>query len=205
MSRLRVAVIVEGHGEVSAVPILFRRLWPLVGGQAIEVLKPIRSKRNLLEKGTELRRAVALAIAKLKNNPASTDPAAVFILFDRDPSPDLPCQIAPRVLGIARTAFANTDIACVLANIEYETWFVAAAESLTRYIRLRPGESVPSAPEVQRCGKHWVETRFSGTKYAETQDQPAMTAAMDLSLARTRAPSFDKLWRELEVRAAPLP
>lgn len=39
-----------------------------------------------------------------------------------------------------------------------------------------------------------------GTKYSETQDQPRMTAQMDLALCRRRCPSFDKLCRELASR-----
>jgi hypothetical protein len=202
VSRIRIAAIVEGHGDAAAVPVLLRRLWlEIAGGQYVEILKPIRSKRNLLEKEAELRRAVALAIAKLKYNPPNSDPALVLILFDRDPSPDLPCVLAPRVLGWATTAFAHTDIICVVANVEYESWFVAAAESLSKYVRLKVGEIAPANPEHQRSGKKWVETRFTGTRYSETQDQPAMTATMDLELCRSRSPSFDKLCRELERRA----
>ena len=37
-----------------------------------------------------------------------------------------------------------------------------------------------------------------GAKYSESIDQAKLTAHMDLSLCRTRAPSFDKLCRELE-------
>jgi hypothetical protein len=36
------------------------------------------------------------------------------------------------------------------------------------------------------------------SKYSETADQPALVAAFDMHLARRRAPSFDKLWREFE-------
>lgn len=57
----------------------------------------------------------------------------------------------------------------------------------------------------QRCRKAWIEKRIKAPKYSETVDQPAMTAAMDLKLCRSRSPSFDKLCRELEKRrdAAP--
>jgi hypothetical protein len=36
--------------------------------------------------------------------------------------------------------------------------------------------------------------------YAETVDQPRLTAAMDLQMCRERSKSFDKLCRELEKR-----
>lgn len=201
MSRLRVAVIVEGEGEVAAVPILLRRLWSELGGQHIEILgPPIRRKRSEFEKQNQLEKAVGLAAIKLKHALASADPGLVLVLFDRDPSELPPCHLGPQALQWASGAFSHLDIACVVANIEYETWFVAAAESLTKYIQLDATEAVPSTPEEQRCGKNWIESRFRGPKYSETQDQPAMTAKMDLSQARTRSPSFDKLCRELEQR-----
>jgi hypothetical protein len=82
----------------------------------------------------------------------------------------------------------------------YETWFVAAAESLQEYLMLRPGEQVPPNPDAARLGKGWIKQRIRGGKYSETADQAALTSAMDLSLCRTRSHSFDKLCRELESR-----
>lgn len=200
MSRLRVAAIVEGDGEVAAVPILLRRLWPALGGHYIDVLSPpIRRKRADFERKRELQRAVALAASKLKHAPGN-DPALVLLLFDCERDGGLPCQLGPQAMQWASAAFAHLDIACVVANIEYETWFVAAAESLDKFVQLRAGELVPDTPEQRRCGKGWIEARFRGVKYSETQDQPRMTAVMDFALARPRSPSFDKLCRELEKR-----
>jgi hypothetical protein len=92
------------------------------------------------------------------------------------------------------------DVICVVANIEYETWFVAAAESLCDFLNESIAVDISNDPETQRQGKGWIERHFSGVKYSETQDQPAMTAKMDLAICRKRSPSFDKLCRELELR-----
>ncbi|MCA1684810.1 MAG: DUF4276 family protein [Planctomycetia bacterium] len=92
-------------------------------------------------------------------------------------------------------------MACVLVNVEYETWFAAAAESLDKYLDLTTASPPSESPERARHGKLWVEQRFRGSaKYSETQDQPALTSAMNLALCRSRAPSFDKLCRDLEQR-----
>ncbi|MCI0360021.1 MAG: DUF4276 family protein [Planctomycetaceae bacterium] len=206
MSRIRIAAIVEGHGEVAAAPILLRRVWSeIAAAQYAEVLKPIRVKRKAVDQQDELRKAVGLAIAKLKNDPAAIDPAVVLLLIDRDPSPDPPCSLGPRLLGWMRADFGHADVSCVVANIEYETWFVAAADSLGKYLRMQSGEVAPLDPESQRSGKRWVSDRFRGAKYSETQDQPAMTATMDLNLCRGRSPSFDKFCRELERRTGVVP
>lgn len=206
MSRIRVAVVVEGDGDVVAVPVLLRRLWSELGGEFIEILSPpIRRKRDQFERQIELNKAVGLAAVKLKHSPPSEDPSLVLLLFDRDPSPQPPCHLAPQASRWAVQAYGHLDIDCVVANIEYETWFVAAAESLAKFIELDENEPIPDAPEAQRCGKKWIESRFRGAKYSETQDQPRMSAAMDFAMARRRSPSFDKLCRELERRILPRP
>ena len=199
MNQLRVAAIVEGHGEYEAVRILLERIWyELLEGEYIDVLRPIRHKRQQLAKPNELKRAVALASSKLANAPGPQIPALVLILIDAET--DLPCRLAPELLGWAKEERIDVDIVCVVANAEYETWFVAAAESLRDYLDLPEGESAPHQPEIERHGKRWIEQRFLRTKYSETQDQPAMTAKMDIALCRTRSPSFDKLCRELALR-----
>jgi hypothetical protein len=92
------------------------------------------------------------------------------------------------------------DVSCVIANLEYETWFVAAAESLGEFLDISDNSSISSDPERDHQGKGWIQRKFRGIKYSETVDQPAMTKAMDLALCRQRSPSFDKLCRELEAR-----
>jgi len=198
MKQLRVAPIVEGHGECESVPILLRRIWTEhLGGEYIEVLKPIRHNRQKLVKQHELKRAVELATSKLAYAQGPHIPALVLILVDADM--DLPCRLAPELLDWAKEARPDIDVACIVANVEYETWFVAAADSLRDYLNLSDGTS-PNAPEQQRSGKRWIEHHFKETKYTETQDQPAMTAKMDIALCRSRSPSFDKLCRELAFR-----
>jgi hypothetical protein len=146
-----------------------------------------------------MRRATRLAVKALNEPPAWDDPKLVLILLDADE--DCPAQLGPNLLTFARDeADPAVEIACVLANLEYETWFVAAAESLDTYLELPAGFRPPEAPEEARHKKAWIQQRFRGGKYVETRHQPAMTSAMDLTLCRRRSPSFDKLCRELERR-----
>jgi hypothetical protein len=197
LSRLRIAPIVEGHGEDLAVRILLQRLWTEVLGQEyVEVLKPIRSSRTKMIQSRELERALDLAVLKLRSA-GSADPALILIMLDADE--DLACVLGPDLLQRAQAHRGDADISCVVATVEYETWFVAAAESLSELLELSH-EAVPQSPESSRSGKAWIQKRFKGVKYSPTVDQPAMTRRMDLLQARGRAPSFDKLCRELEKR-----
>jgi hypothetical protein len=122
----------------------------------------------------------------------------VLILIDADEH--CPARLGPELLAHAREVNPTVDMACVLAKVEYETWFAAAAESLSAYLDLPDGFTASESPEDMRHGKAWVRGYFRGTRYIETQDQPGMTAAMDLALCRRRSPSFEKLCRELEQR-----
>ena len=200
MDRLLIAPIVEGHGEVPAVRILIERTWyELLGSSLpVEVLRPIRKPRYQVVKPEELERAVRLGCLKLGEKAEPGDSHMILILLDADP--DAPCPLGPKLLrrGQQVCPDVNVEIACVLANIEYETWFVAAAESLSKYLQIGPNDTIPAKPEETKSGKGWIQRRFRGIKYSETVDQPAMTAGMDLAMCRERSPSFDKLCRELE-------
>lgn len=196
MSRLNVVPIVEGHGEQkSAIRTLVRRVWELVGGEYVNVLRPIREPRSKLMKRDGLRKAIELADIKLREL-RSDDRSLILVLFDADE--DLPCMLAPQLAAIVRDECGHLDVAIVLPNPEFETWFAAAAESLTRYFDL--AVTPPSAdPEVSGQRKGAVRRWMHG-QYSETIDQVRLTEAMDLNLCRSRSPSFDKLCRELAKR-----
>lgn len=89
-------------------------------------------------------------------------------------------------------------ISVVLAKQEYEAWFLAAAESLRGKRRLPNTLESPPDPESIRGAKGWLSRMMHGAPgYSETDDQPALTAVFDMSMAR-RADSFDKCYREIK-------
>ena len=197
MSRLRVAPIVEGHGDVQAVRVLLERIWhEMLSGEHLEVLRPIRQPRSRLIQEEHLKRAVDLAARKLLNEPRPDHRTMVLVLLDANDGPV--CTLGPQLLAWAHEARTDVDAACVLANKEYETWFVAAADSLAAYLGLEPDTQRPDRPEESRQGKLWIQRHLPS--YQETVDQARLTARMDLNVARRRSPSFDKLYRELQRR-----
>ncbi len=197
MSRLRVAPIVEGHGEVQSVRILLQRIWhEMLNGEHVEVLKPIRQPRSRLIQREHLTRAVNLAARKLLNDPRPGYQEMVLILLDGNDGPV--CTLGPQLFKWAAAARPDVDVVCVPANKEYETWFVAAAGSLAADLGLTPDTQLPDRPEESRQGKLWIQSHVPS--YQETVDQARLTAHMDLNEARERSPSFDKLYRELQRR-----
>lgn len=141
---------------------------------------------------------MTFAASKLTEYCAPESHAMVLVLIDANS--DLPCVLGPQLLKVATKCRTDVDVACVLANLEFETWFVAAAESLRDFLDFPVDATSPPDPERMRSGKGWIQKHFKGPKYSQTLDQPRMTAKMDLALCRKRSPSFDKLCRELEAR-----
>lgn len=120
---IQIGCIVEGHGEVEAVPILVRRLV----GHADPVLsvrlpQPIRIPKSKLIKAGELEKAVELAARKVAPG------GAVLILVDSDDQ--CPARLGPELLSRAQKVRSDVPLTVVLAKREFEAWFLAAAESL---------------------------------------------------------------------------
>jgi hypothetical protein len=206
VKHLCVAPIIEGHGEVDAVRVLLPRVASELVGVTLEVVRPFRLPRGKLLPGRsgarrideqELARALDTASTLLKH---ANSQAQRFALLLCDADEDLPCDLAPRILAGGRKVRGDLDLACVMARREYEAWFIAAAESLTRYLSLRPGDEAASA-EPELHGEKWIADRFRGVSYQKTVDQAKLTAAMDLGLCRDRSRSFAKLCREISSRS----
>lgn len=201
MTHLVVAPIVEGQGEVAAVPPLLRRIvTEFCPGLSIEVFKPIRQPASSLVKADNdcLRNAIELAADKLSGNRHSAAKKLILILIDADGR--CAAQLGPELKRRAGEQASHLEISSVVAVDEFETWFVASAESLTKYLDVKSSE-IPPRPEESRTKSKWIEDRFRGVRYNKPADQPKFCAVMNLALCRSRAPSFDKLCREIERMA----
>ncbi len=184
----RIVTIVEGHGEVTALPILLRRIAGTLGFY-VDVARPIRIGRNQIVKPGETERAVELAARR-----AGPD-GCVLILLDADQ--DCPAELAPELLRRATDARSDRRISVVLAKAEFESWFIAAAESIAGRQGIQDTAKAPANPESISDAKAWLSGHMSsGRSYRSTRDQPGLTTIFDLEAART-APSFDKLWRDV--------
>jgi len=192
MVALSVSCIVEGHGDAKAVPILVRRLVKLVSPDMYaDVQHPIRIARSKLVQPGELEKAVELAVRGLHAS------GVVLVIIDSDD--DCPKELAPVLVARATGAMSGRWLAgVVLAKSEFESWFIAAAESIAGHSGLRPDLAAPPDPESIRGAKAWLRrAMLPGRTYSETVDQPALASRFDLTAAR-RAPSFDKMYREMD-------
>lgn len=134
MKELRIAPLVEGHGEVKALPILLRRIvFDIDPTVSLNYVEPFRHSAGRLIKPEGLERALSAVAIKHPNH-------AILVLIDSED--DCPATFGPSLLNRARTARPDILTSTILAYREYETWFLSAAESLAG-LRGLPGNLTP--------------------------------------------------------------
>src|SRR5471032_1546694 len=186
---MRVVSIVEGDGEVQALPILLRRLNGWLTPEAFATIEPpIRVHRDkFIRRVDEFNRILLLAAKKC------TDNGWILILLDADD--DCPVEMAEEIRRRAREVIPHRSISVVLAHREFEAWFMAAARSLIgcRNFHWDSPDPAPANSETLRNAKGWLAERMGGQGYHETLDQPKFASAFDMEFAQMRSRSFRKL------------
>jgi hypothetical protein len=176
--------IVEGHGEVQAVPVLLRKLAALMAIAYVDIGRPIRRTRAELVAKDRL--ALAIELARL--HPRCS---GIFILFDADD--DCPKTLAPKIQKWADELARGIPAAVVMANREFEAWFLHSLASLPR---LRDSSPCSSDPEGIRDAKGVLGERMCHG-YSETADQAKLTNATDWPSVREKSRSARKLIKEV--------
>ncbi|MGO8764344.1 MAG: DUF4276 family protein [Limisphaerales bacterium] len=186
-----IAPIVEGHGEVQAVPILLRRLIADAKPNAQLWLNPaLRVKAgSFINDDDYFKKYLELAARKTKPWPNS----CVLILLDCED--ECPAELGPRLLEKARVCRSDVTIIVILAHREYETWFLAAARSLRGVCGLPADLDPPDDPELHRDAKGWLSAKMN-QPYNETDHQPKLTAAFAFQEAMV-VDSFSRAVRKL--------
>ena len=184
-----IVAIVEGDGDVAAVPGLLRRiLWERLGRYDIQASKPktTNGKPNLLKKFEKF-----LTYAVIDNCDA------ILVLVDADE--ECPVEHARKLATRAAALNLTVPVAIVYAKSEYETWFIASLSEYTGGdIRARLGiantEQAPDNFEDIRGAKGWLNVRMPGDRaYKETGDQEPLTYCIDFDQTHCKSRSFRRL------------
>ncbi|XXY46340.1 DUF4276 family protein [Sorangium sp. So ce269] len=195
----RLVCIVEGKGEVAAIPNLCTRILRqhLLDTAWMVDQEPIRRPRGKLVDATvrgplrrchadELRRAVMLARQSRRAD-------AVLVLCDADD--DCPATWGP---DAARAIQVLMPGDAVMAVREYETWL------LLNFTEDELRQAGAPMPESKRGAKEVLRRLVPG--YLPTMHQLSETRRIDIALVRRRSDSLDKLVRALAtISGMPLP
>lgn len=186
-----VVPIVEGDGEVEALPILLRRLLDASHRWDIHIARPKNAHgKGNLTKENGLERFLRYAVKE-------TDCGAVLVLLDADEecAKELAESLALRAAG---EGLAH-PVAIVAAVRHYENWFLASLETVAPVLGLGSfGSNIDlqfDAGNVEdESAKGWLDRHMApGKAYKETVDQAPLTERLDLSQVQQKSRSFRRL------------
>lgn len=208
-TRYRIAVIVEGDGEVEAVPLLVEK-WldhrclnrpkrTSVSANRFQVVRPAicsHTKQLLVmdhdeEEQVGVEYYVDLAL--------DSDPHLILVLFDADA--DDPVELRTRIETRLRRCCPHVPIGLVLPRPEYEVWFLAGWQHIRRAGLFKPDAFLAKGePLEDRSGgcKSRVGKMLPLAPYAPTTHQLPLTRALKFTPCMKRSPSFVDLMNILE-------
>ncbi len=155
---VKVGVVVEGHGDRAALPVVLRRLVShLRPGVSVAVARPVRVARDgLVRRRGERHRAIELAGAKAGVG------RPVLLVVDADD--DCPAELARTWLSDARRDCPGPPVYVVVAKREFEAWFLASAHSLGGKRGLAHDLEPPPDPEAVQGAKEWLSRRMAARR-----------------------------------------
>lgn len=182
---MKLGLVVEGDGEVAALPILIRRhLHENREIYDLEVARPKNSKGrgNLEAPGGVERYAQHAALPD--------DVCGVLVLCDADN--DMVCEFGPAMQARAAAAVHAKPVTVTLAVSEFENWIVASSETM--------GElEAPETEDFERLSAEPVIRRWRHPRsYVKPLHQPSYADQLDFELVSSRCPSFARLIRCLD-------
>jgi hypothetical protein len=205
-ARFRILAIVEGHGEERAVPVLLRRWFRhrrydnfetrdlAIRASGSGALKcPHDEKEDL---GIEAYVAMA----------AAERPDGILVVIDADDE----CiaragasrgGLGPELRVRARAVAPHIPIEVVVADREYEAWFLAALPALRRAGKIPRGARLPTLAHLERIRDCKKPLRgLLGRPYEEATDQADFTDALPFTAGMAaRSRSYGKLMRALDA------
>lgn len=192
-----IVAIVEGYGETEAVPILLTRWLRHRNFTNFKVLEPIRATGTdaIKQPYNEGRR---MGVEHFVHTAISSrDPDAILVILDADD--DCPAELAPKLLARAKSV-TNVPIGVVLANRQYETWFLASLRTLQRAGEIPADAKLPRYADIEvEQGCKDKLSKILGRKYNERNDQPEFTEYLSFrKTMKSRSRSYRHLLDTLE-------
>lgn len=175
---VRIASVVEGHGEVKAFPILIRRIAESIGIYDCEIRTPHRIGRD------HMTRSLVANAVRTQRDAVGSD-GLIVVLYDSDD--DDPATVVESTRE--QLASASCDALVFVAVREYEAWLLAGIDSLRGSSAITDDATYEGDPESPRDAAGRLGELMTES-YRKTLHQPRFTARLDLDLAAERSPSL---------------
>lgn len=179
---MKLGLVVEGDGEVAALPILIRR--HLHENREIYDIKVARPKNS---KGRGNLDAPGGVERYTQHAALPNDVCGVLVLCDSDD--DMVCEFGPTMHERAASAVPTKPVIATLAVGEFENWIVASSETVG-------GEALPDDTDYENLSAEAVIRGWrSPRSYVKPLHQPGYAQSLDFDLVSDRCPSFARLLR----------
>lgn len=183
---MKLVVIIEGHGEVEAVPVLIRKVLHHHNYfDAVEIL-PHR------------RKGMPNALPDFEKNfkMALEEADAILLLLDFD-CKECDCVVQSSAYFYQQAKRLRADMPFKVAFLvkEFETLFLANPEATRKVLPKIPADlPFPIEPESVRGAKEWLSKAMpSGIAYKETVHQVKIVSQLDLDHLHEHSPSYRHL------------
>ena len=189
---LTIAPIVEGYGEEDAIrPLITNIIVSSEGTIYPRIVSPYRLPwGSIVNRPDELERAARIVLREGGPN------SRLLVLLDADEC--CPALLGPELHHRLASRFPDVPVSVSVADWEYESWFVASAESIANHVGGSLEFEVPDNIEAIQDAKGWLERNILNGRYRETRDQASFSSAIDVPRARQRSHSFNRFCLELE-------
>ena len=204
MNMRRIIPIVEGHGEERAVPQLIR-LWLRRRRlhQSFDVPDLAINAKGCGKLKATYDRMRHIGIEHYVKAALRNRADAILVVLDADDE----CAnrttgngLGPELLARAQAAATHLPLAVVVANREYEAWFLASLTSIRAAGLLPSYTRLPGTLRPESSGNcKGLISELLCCPYEETVHQLALTRGLAFSpRMKYRSPSYGKLLRDLE-------
>lgn len=182
-----VGLVVEGAGDVTALPILLRAHLHATGEFRDVLGKPVAlhgRTKAFVANGIE----GYVAVAALR-------PGCIGVLVVLDGEGDCVAHTGPTLKARADRV-SRVPVRVALADHDFEDWLYASAETLALPLGGHDGT---------RRGQHMIKQALKPRSYTKPVWQPSLASRVDLALARPRSASLDRCLRRFDELRLHLP
>lgn len=178
----RLLPIVEGYGDLNAVPLLIRRVPQDNQIHAVQLLPPHR-RGDLPKVLSNFEKYFRMALKET---------AAILWILDFDcQSCHCPKEEVEALYDRAAKISPSRPFKVAFMIKEFETLFLADPASIRSTLNLRDSILFPDDPETIRDAEGWLSQAMPrGFAYKPTIHQSKLTAKINLARVRDASPSF---------------
>ena len=191
---LTIVPVVEGPGDVAALPELLGRILRERFNRPDVIVAQGKSGVVTTNGRQKLESKLENFLRHAQNKPECD---AILVLLDADD--DCPVELAQRLLQRCEQIGLNRPVQIVCAHRSYESWFLASLDTIKGQRGIGDTAVLSQAAEDVSNPKQWLTDQMPrGQAYKETIHQASLSQSVDIGMAHRNSRSFRHLCHALE-------